>query len=54
MDEIIAWLKSRLNNGLISKYEMQSRIKQIEDNMHMLETAETARQFTMSIGIMQV
>lgn len=33
---------------------MQTRIGQIEANMDKLMSPETARQFTMSIGIMQV
>jgi len=33
---------------------MQTRIGQIEANMDKLMGPETARQFTMSIGIMQV
>jgi len=50
----LAWLRQRLNGGLISKQEMQTRIGQIEANMDKLTSPETARQFTMSIGIMQV
>ena len=51
--EIIEWLKQRLNAGLIQKQEMQAKLKQIDQNMHLLMAADTARQFTMSIGIMQ-
>ena len=52
--EIIAWLKQRQNAGLISKQEMHSRLKQIDDNIHLLEAADSAHRFTMSLGIMQV
>jgi len=52
--EILTWLRQRLNAGLISKNEMQSRIEQLELNIEKLMTPDEARQFTMSIGIMQV
>ena len=52
--EILSWLRQRLNGGLISKQEMQSRIEQLEANMDKLMSPDEARRFTMSIGIMQV
>jgi len=37
------WLRQRLNAGLISKNEMQSRIEQLELNMEKLMTPDEAR-----------
>ena len=41
-----------MNAGLISNKDMQMRIEQIEANIHMLMSSESARKLTMSLGIM--
>ena len=48
------YLRQRYNAGLLKKDEVDKRIKSVNENKELLMSLEKARDFTRSLGIVQV